>query len=129
MVDITEPQLEEVINRFKGLVTVDKYKIASGENREKNDNFITKYFITTNRLKKMLLELTTKDCISVEKHNKDKNKIVYIFVKEYNISTRENRENVKVYIKFTLCLLRCQDYAIVISFHEQEGKEKEYLFK
>lgn len=129
MINITEPQLEEVINKFKELVVDDRYTISSGENREKNEAFMTKYFITKARSKKMLLELTTKDCISVEKHDKDKNKIVYIFIKEYNISTRESKENVKVYIKFTLCLVRCQDYAVVISFHEQIGEGKEYLFK
>ena len=129
MINITESELEEVIDKFKRLVISDKYNISSGENREKNDKFISENFITRNRIKKMLLELTTKDCISVEKHNKDRDKVVYIFVKEYNISTRYNKENVKVYIKFTLCLVRCQDYAVVISFHEQEGREKEYLFR
>jgi len=127
MIEITETELEEVLKKFKNLVEENRYTISSGENREKNDEFITNYFLTR-KIKKMLLELTTKDCIGVEKHYKDDEKIVYKFIKEYNISTRETKENVKAYIKFTICLVRCQEHVIVISFHEAIREEK-YLFR
>lgn len=117
MINITESELDEVIDKFKKLILADRYTISSGENRIKKDMFITKYFLTTQKIKKMLLELTSKDCISVEKHNKDKNKIVYIFLKEYNINTKDNKEVIRVYIKFMICLVKCQEHAVVISFH------------
>ncbi len=41
MVNITETELEEVLNKFKDLVEGDRYTISSGENREKNDDFIS----------------------------------------------------------------------------------------
>ena len=126
MIDITETELEEVLKKFKDLVEGDRYTISSGENREKNDNFITNNFLTR-KIKKMLLELTTKDCISVEKHYRDNEKIVYKFIKEYNINTKENN-NLKAYIKFMICLVRCQEHVIIISFHETVREEK-YLFK
>ncbi len=126
MIDITETELEEVLKKFKDLVEGDRYTISSGENREKNDEFISNNFLTR-KIKKMLLELTTKDCIGVEKHYRDKEKIVYKFIKEYNINTKENN-NLKAYIKFMICLVRCQEHVIVISFHEAI-KEEKYLFK
>ena len=73
MSNITETELEEVLNKFKDLVEENKYTISSGENREKNDYFITNNFLTR-KIKKMLLELTTKDCIGVEKHYRDNKK-------------------------------------------------------
>lgn len=76
----------------------------------------------------MLLELTTKDCIGVEKHYKDEQKIVYKFIREYIIDTKEKKDNIKVYIKFMICLVRCQEHVLVISFHEAEKDEK-YLFR
>lgn len=126
MIDITETELEEVLKKFKDLVEKNRYTISSGENREKNDDFIINNFLTR-KIKRMLLELTTKDCIGVENHYKDNKKIVYKFIKEYNISIKENN-NLKAYIKFMICLVRCQEHVIVISFHEAI-KEEKYLFK
>ena len=126
MIDITETELEDVLKKFKDLVAEDRYTISSGENREKNDEYISNNFLTR-KIKKMLLELTTKDCIGVEKHYRDNEKIVYKFIKEYNINTKENN-NLKAYIKFMICLVRCQEHVIVISFHEAIREEK-YLFK
>lgn len=126
MIETTETELDEVLKKFKNLVEEDRYTISSGENREKNDNFITNNFLTR-KIKKMLLELTTKDCIGVEKHYRDSEKIVYKFIKEYNINTKENN-NLKAYIKFMICLVRCQEHVVVISFHEAIREEK-YLFK
>ena len=125
MIDITETELDEVLKKFKYLVEENKYTISSGENRQKNDDFISNNFLTR-KIKNMLLELTAKDCIGVEKHYKDSEKIVYKFIKEYNITTKE-KNNLKVYIKFMICLVRCQEHVIVISFHEAIREEK-YLF-
>lgn len=128
MVEITEVELNEVINKFKKLVFEDKYTISSGENRVQNDLFITNNLLSSKLIKKMLLELTTKDCVGVEKHYKDNNKIVYIFIKEYDINTMRNIKRMRVYIKFLICLVRCQEQVVVISFHNAESNKK-YIFK
>lgn len=126
MIEITETELDDILNKFKNLVEENKYTISSGENREQNDRFITNNFLAR-KIKNMLLQLTTKDCIGVEKHYKDSKKVVYKFIKEYNISTKEKSEKIKAYIKFMICLVRCQEHVILISFHEAI-KEEKYLF-
>ena len=127
MIDVTEEELYVVLNRFKELVTTDRYTISSGENRVRNDKFIENNFLTSKRIKKMLLELTTKDCVGIEKHYKDKNKIIYIFIKEYIINNSDGKESLKVYIKFLICLVRCQEHVVVISFHDVD-RDKKYIF-
>lgn len=127
MLNVTEQELNEVLDKFKKLVITDKYTVSSGQNRKRNDNFITNNFLNTKKIKKMLLELTTKDCVGIERHYKDNNKIVYIFIKQYSINTRENKEKVKVYIKFLICLVRCQEQVVVISFHDVD-RDKKYIF-
>ena len=128
MIEITEAELNVVLDKFKELVISDRYTISSGENRVRNDSFIESNFLSSKKIKKMLLELTTKDCVGIEEHHKDKNKIVYIFIKEYNINTREKKENLKIYIKFLICLVRCQEHTVVISFHDVD-RNKKYIFK
>lgn len=127
MIEITEEELYGVLIKFKELVTADRYTISSGENRKRNDNFIENNFLSAKKIKKMLLELTTKDCIGIKEHHKDKNKIVYIFIKEYNINTKDDKGSLKVYIKFLICLVRCQEHVVVISFHDVD-RDKEYIF-
>lgn len=126
MIKMTESELEDILEKFKQLIRNDKYTISSGENRLRNDNFIEINFLNKNRIKNMLLEITTKDCIGIDKHYKDNKKIVYKFIKKYNINTKADKV-LGVYVKFTICLVRCQEHVIVISFHDVD-KEEKYIY-
>jgi len=114
MIEVSEEDLNEVLESFKSLVKEDRYTISSGHNRLKNDEFIAEYMLTKKQIKSILLELTAKDCIDI--HHKDKGKIVYEFIKEYNIKLKDNDNMEKVYIKFMICLVKCQKHVLVISF-------------
>lgn len=46
MIEITETELDEVLKKFKNLVEENRYTISSGENRQKNDKFISSNFLT-----------------------------------------------------------------------------------
>lgn len=122
MLECSEDELNEVLLHFKELVKQDRYTISLGKNREDNIKFVEKNMLTQKQIKRMLLELTTKDCIDIDKHYTDKDKVIYEFVKEYSIGDKLN-----TYIKFMICLVRCQEHVLVISFHEVK-KGYRYIF-
>lgn len=122
MLECSEEELNEVLLNFKELVKQDRYTISFGKNREDNIKFVEKNMLSKKQIKRMLLELTTKDCIDIDKHYTDKDKVIYEFVKEYSIV-----EKLNTYIKFMICLVRCQEHVLVISFHEVK-KEYGYIF-
>lgn len=102
MLECSEDELNEVLLHFKELVKQDRYTISLGKNREDNIKFVEKNMLSKKQIKRMLLELTTNDCIDIDRHYTDKDKVIYEFVKEYIIG-----EKLNTYIKFMICLVRC----------------------
>ena len=128
MIEVTKEAVNEALIEFRKNIDENRYTISKGENREQNELFISEYMLSNKRIKIMLKEIKAEDCIGVELHYKDKSKVVYKFIKKYNINTRMSNEEVLVYIKFILCPVRCQQHSLVISFHPTD-KMEEYLFK
>ncbi len=52
--DLTKEEVSEYLKKFKKLVQRERYKI-SDTNREKNNEFIKKYSLSSKKIKNMLL--------------------------------------------------------------------------
>ena len=127
MIEVTKESVEEVLKEFKELIDENRYQLESGKD-SKNDEFIRKYMLKPSNIKSMLERITVYHCINVECHHKDKSKVVYKFVKEFELKLNKEVTKVPVYIKFFLGYIRCQKSTVIISFHEAKYSWK-YMFK
>lgn len=93
--------------------------------RKKNRDFINQYDLTKEDILNMILQLSSEDCISVEKNkNKEYNpdSILYSFIHQYKMS---NKKNQKVFIKMYVDEKNGKYVDVVISFHREGDYSKE----
>lgn len=120
---------EQDIERFLCKVNecIDCNRINFGEEeRAKNQALLNKYIITSQKRINIIKSLTKNDFCQINLERL-KNPLIfgnlYIFGKELNLVERAtgNKQLVKLYIKIQLGkLTQDNEYAIIISFHEQE---------
>lgn len=114
-------EIEEYLEIIKKSVRKGKYYISTGKNNNKNDDFIYTYNISSNRSKKMLLELEVTDfCYSVDNYNDPKERL-YVFSRNYKMNSWGDTEKIDVYIKTTI---KKDENVVIISFHKLEKNIK-----
>lgn len=119
--DLTKEEVSEYLKKFKKLVQRERYKI-SDTNREKNNEFIKKYSLSTKKIKNMLLELQESDFAYTVDNDKGFDEVLYVFVKEYELNYWGETEVVPVYVKINM--LEEKMFSVVVSFHELEKNIK-----
>ena len=70
---------------------------------------------------RLIKELTAEDCIEIspnDNHRYEESE-VYIFIRDYNLSTYGESECVTLYIKMYLHEEKTYDLVVVISFHPE----------
>ena len=119
--DLTKEEVAEYLKKFKKLVQRERYKI-SDTNREKNNEFIKKYSLSSKKIKNMLLELQEENFVYAVDNDKGFDEILYVFVKEYELNYWGETEVVPVYVKINM--LEEKMFSVVVSFHELEKNIK-----
>lgn len=110
-----EPDIKQVLDKFKELVAQDKYRIIE---RDENYLLMVDYDISNEKRKQILLNLTEDDFRRKdESRNKNIPGYVYIFHKRVKLLQKYlyEIEDVNLYIKFSSIM---EKYVIIISFHE-----------
>lgn len=110
----------DFLKKINGILATGEFTIATNE---KNKEFDRQYNLTHAEKQKILRSLTLEDCVAFEPNDNSRypDAEVFIFIKNCNICSYGQEENVDLYIKEYLIEGERKDSVIVISFHE-EGK-------
>lgn len=117
----TREQIEKVLENAKRLVQGGAYSISP---RDKNMMFTDEYNLTTDKFKKIFLDIAVEDFHTAEYNNNDRfspDDVCYIFVPQVMLAdVSGDVKHHNVYVKFVFVVRRISDAVIVISFHEAE---------
>lgn len=115
----TKLEIEKYLETVKKSIERDKFIVCNTVKNLKNQLFIQKYKLDSNRQKQMLIELEVNDfCYSVDNYNNPQERL-YIFCREYELNNWGTIEKVEVYIKIAV---KKDDFIIIVSFHNPEKK-------
>lgn len=117
-----------ILEKIKACVIDGYYVLSMGDKRIENRLFMDEYNIRTDKVKRIILNLSTKDfCGAVRNvHPGYEHEILYIFVPRVILTNSlDEDEEVAIYIKINL--LEQDNKAIIISFHKA-NKTPVYVF-
>ena len=126
-----EEEVSEILQRIQDCVRGGQYTIAKNENRQENLDLIREYNLTSNKQRRILLQIRTEDfCHSLQNTKIGyEYEILYVFCPQvtlFNLSNEETR--VDIYTKFNIIDTVRGSRVVVISFHER-NKPIDYPFR
>lgn len=127
----TKEEVAAILQRIQDCVRGGNYTIAKNENRQENLDFIREYNLTTEKQRRILLQIETEDfCHSLQNTNIGyEYETLYVFCPQVMLFDFDNEEKlVDVYTKFNIIDMEAGNRVIVISFHER-NKPIDYLFR
>lgn len=127
----TKEEVAAILQRIQDCVRGGKYTIAQNENRQENLDLIREYNLTSEKQRRILLQIETEDfCHSLQNTNIGyKYETLYVFCPQVTLFNLDNNEKlVDIYAKFNIIDLKAGNRVVVISFHER-NKPINYLFR
>lgn len=128
--DIPSDVIMQYLLELKKLVTKGMYTISLNKNRQENIDFIENYRINTKKEHEILQSLECEDfCYAVDNKKPEfSHEKLYVFCKICQLDNWGTLEDVSIYFKMNLTLLKDDNYMIIISFHKL-NKEISFPFK
>lgn len=114
-------EIEEVLKQFKACVIAGKYSIVR---REKNDDFISEYRLSSDRQKEIFMNLKVEDFVRREYNDNPSyppDVLVYIFSPKEKLRSFGVEKTVEIYIKFVFTGEDKTTRTVIISLHELES--------
>ena len=127
----TKEEVSAILQRIQDCVRGGKYTIAKNENRQENLDLIREYNLTSEKQRRVLLQIETADfCHSLQNTNIGyEYETLYVFCPQVTLFNLDNEEMlVDIYTKFNIIDMEAGSQVVVISFHER-NKPIDYLFR
>lgn len=127
----TKEEVAAILQRIQDCVRGGKYTIAKNENRQENLDLIREYNLTSEKQRRILLQIGTEDfCHSLQNTNIGyEYETLYVFCPQVTLFNLDNEEKlVDIYTKFNIIVMEAGSRVVVISFHER-NKPIDYLFR
>lgn len=126
-----EEEVSAILQRIQDCVRDGKYTIAKNENRQENLDLIREYNLTSDKQRRILLQIRTEDfCYSLQNTKIGyEYEILYVFCPQvtlFNLSNEKTR--VDIYTKFNIIDMVTGSRVIVISLHKR-NKPIDYPFR
>lgn len=118
----SKQEIDEYLTEIKKLIEENKWHIARNKNREDNIRLFHDYVITTDNVKKILMDLTPDDfCSCVQNRNASyPEEKLYIFGKCIRLLEKYGNKEKDVHLYIKINRLVSRQYVIVVSVHEQK---------
>jgi len=127
----TKEGVAAILQRIQDCIRGGKYTIAKNENRQENLDLIREYNLTSEKQRRILLQIEMEDFC----HSLQNTKIgyeyetLYVFCPQVTLFSLDNEEKlVDIYTKFNIIDRETGSRVVVISFHER-NKPIDYLFR
>lgn len=127
----TREEIQNVLDKIKTCVSLEKYTISLNEKRQKNIEFINEYNIRSDKQKSILMQIEVEDFCHTLQNTKPgyEYEILYVFVPQVELYNADGEEEtVDIYTKFNIIDLPKGNRTVVISFHKR-NKSIDYLFR
>jgi hypothetical protein len=129
--DYTKEEISAVLQKIQECVSSGKYSVAQNENREENVALIREYNLTSDKQRRILMQIGVDDfCHSLQNIKPGfEHEVLYVFCTQvtlFNIADEEKQ--LDLYTKFNIIDLAMGSRVVVISFHER-NKPIDYLFR
>lgn len=131
----TYDEITTYLDRLKICVRHNRFTVSSGQDRQKNNQFLLSYRINRNKQKRILMSLKPEDFCYTKLSTNPRffNHVLYVFTPSITVddqmSFNDTGINLTIYIKTDLMEMDSVNTAvIVISFHEAEHYER-HLFE
>lgn len=127
-------EIEDLLREIKILIQSKSYKISTGENREKNEEFIFEFNLDDEKICKLLMQIEFSDfCECLHPYDVLRNhEDYYLFAPEFTLKDLHGDVmQVIVYVKIIIKNDKKNNpLLVVVSFHRpDESKELNYQFK
>lgn len=126
-----EEEVAAILQRIQDCVRDGKYTIAKNENRQENLDLIREYNLTSEKQRRILLQIRIEDfCHSLQNTKIGyEHETLYVFCPQVTLFNLGNEETlVDIYIKFNIIDMVTGSRVVVISLHER-NKPIDYPFK
>lgn len=123
----TFEEISNILKTIQAYITQDKYIISQNNKRMENINFLTKYNLTTDKIKKIILNIEANDfCYGLQNdHSGFEHEILYVFCPQIELPYGDSVDVVDIYSKFNMIDGK---QVVVISFHKC-NYPIDYMFK
>ena len=127
-------EIENLLKEIKKLIQCKRYRISTGENREKNEEFIFEFDLNDEKICELLMQIEYSDfCECLHPYDISRNhEDYYLFAPEFSLSDLFGDDlQVVVYVKLIIKDdNKHQPFLVVVSFHRpDESKVLNYQFK
>lgn len=127
-------EIEDLLREIKILIQSKSYKISTGDNREKNEEFIFEFNLDDEKICKLLMQIEFSDfCECLHPYDVLRNhEDYYLFAPEFTLKDLHGDVmQVIVYVKIIIKNDKKNNpLLVVVSFHKpDESKELNYQFK
>jgi len=127
----TKKEISAVLQKIQECVSRGIYTVAQNENREENVAFIREYNLTSDKRRRLLMQVGVDDfCHALQNTNFGfEHEVLYVFCTQitlFNIADEEKQ--LDIYTKFNIIDLPMGSRVVVISLHER-NKPIDYLFR
>ena len=125
---------DDILKEIKKLIQCKRYRISTGENREKNEEFIFEFDLNDEKICELLMQIEYSDfCECLHPYDISRNhEDYYLFAPEFTLSDLFGDDlQVVVYVKLIIKDdNKHQPFLVVVSFHRpDESKVLNYQFK
>lgn len=127
----TKEQIYAIMQKIKECVRSGKYSIALNDNRTENTALIREYNLTSEKQRRILLQIEIEDFCHSLKNTKlgFEHEVLYVICPKVTLFNLDDIEKqLDLYTKFNIIDLPIGSRVVVISFHER-NKPIDYLFR
>ncbi len=127
----TREDISAVLQKIQECVSLGRYSIAQNENREENIALIREYNLTSEKQRRILMQIVPEDFYHTLMNIKPgfEHEVLYVFCPQvvlYGVDDKEKQ--ISIYTKFNIIDLPTGTRVIVISFHNL-NRPIEYPFR
>jgi hypothetical protein len=127
----TKEEVASILQKIQDCIRCGKYTIAKNENRQENLDLIREYNLTSEKQRKILLQIEPEDFCHSLKNTKIgyEYETLYVFCPQVTLFNLNDEEKlIDIYTKFNIIDTERGNRVVVISFHER-NKPIDYLFR
>lgn len=127
----TKEQISAVLQKIQECVSNGKYSVAQNENRAENTALIRECNLTTEKQRRILMQIEVEDFCHSLKNTKlgFEHEVLYVFCLQVTLFNLDDEEKqLDLYTKFNIIDLPIGSRVVVISLHKR-NKPIDYLFR
>lgn len=127
----TKEQISAVLQKIQECIGSGKYSVAENENRAENTALIREYNITSDKQRRILMQIEVEDFCHSLKNIKPgfEHEILYVFCPQVTLFNLDDEEKqLDLYTKFNILDLAIGSRVVVVSFHKR-NKSIDYPFR